>query len=169
MSSAQSQAIDLLASMVAGSSTLQERAGMDETEVRERIYLPGKTFDPMEGESPVFPTVAILLPPEGTCSYTKYAEGDRDQFTIQGTCILEVWDSHRHADDWAGGYMDFLEFSGLVLEETMTLSSFDNNLTIESAEPLIGPLMLDSSVPQGRLFYLQSHAINWSGLLRFSE
>lgn len=166
----QTIAIEKLARMVSGSSTLQERAGMDETDIMERIYLPARMLDPWEGELPEFPCCNIEIPEgSGAITFQPVAGGARDQFSIAGSLMLGIWDKDRYPSDYKSSYIDFGNFEGLVITDALQLSSHDNNLVITSVEQVYAPESLDDKTPPNMRFYLSCYLVAWRGVLTWQK
>ena len=161
MSAAQFDAIRKLKRMVAGSSTFQTRCQLNEHNVDERIYTPGKLFDPWQGDRPVFPTACIVVPDGGFPNYSAISGGGSQQYSTNGVLQLQVWDVERYRGDPTAGYEDAVAFCGGVIEDVLSLSSVDDHLEIIAAESVEEPTLLKDSVPDGERYQILAYNLTW--------
>lgn len=153
--------------MVAASPTFQQRVGAENAaEGLDKVFLNRESLlptdekhDPHRGLRPY----AVVYLGEGS-SFEQYGLGVQYQLAAQGELMLYLTDNSRRAetgiDTEEDDFLDFMNFSGGVLDDLRSASAANENLPIASLSLSRGPIGPDAMRPQQNFWDIR-FGVSW--------
>jgi len=115
---------------LAASTAFQDRIGVQlSTKAKDRIVLD--QLQDNEGLHPRRPFGLLKVASRGA---NQVGEGIAIDLVAGGSIILYLTDNARYQGDHKQSYLDFLEFTGLVIDEIEGVSGFNDYLPFHDAE-----------------------------------